>query len=85
MSYNIFYSSKATRQLKKLNKPIKIQIMKKISELEKNPELGKPLGNILKNKRSLHTGKYRVVYSIKEQEIIIAKIEHRDKAYRRPI
>lgn len=83
MNYKIFYSTEAVKQIKKLNKPIKIQMMKKIIELENKPELGKPLGNVLKSKRSLYIGKYRAVYSIKGEEILIAKIEHRKRVYRR--
>ncbi|MDO8647356.1 MAG: type II toxin-antitoxin system RelE/ParE family toxin [Candidatus Diapherotrites archaeon] len=77
MAQNIFYSTCAVRQIKKLDNSLKIQLSKKISELRENPELGKPLGNILKNKRSLHIGKFRVLYSIKEKDIIIAEVGHR--------
>ena len=81
MSYELSYSDKASKQLAKLDRSIKIQLMKKFGELEQNPLLGKPLGNILKNQRSLHVGKFRAVYFIKEQKILITKIKHRKKAY----
>ena len=81
MTYRIFYSSKSETQLKKLNKQTKIQIIKKVSELSKNPELGKPLKNVFKNYRSLHVGKYRIIYTIKGNNIIIAKVGHRKQIY----
>jgi len=81
MDYTVFYSIMAVKQVKKLDKSLKIQLLKKISELRENPELGKPLGNVLKNKRSLHVGKFRVLYSIKEKDIIIAEIGHRKSIY----
>jgi len=81
MSCNLFYSTTAVRQIKKLDKPLRTQVLKKISELQTNPEIGKPLGNILKNKRSLHIGKYRVLYSIKEKDMIIAEVGHRKNIY----
>lgn len=83
MAYEIKYSSKAFRQLKKLDKPIQEQVVKAIEKISENPLLAKPLSNVFKNYRSEHAGKYRIVFSIKEKEIIIAKIEHRKKAYRR--
>ena len=84
MSYDVEYSSRARRQLKKLDKSIARQVLKAIEKIAENPLMGKPLSNIFKNKRSEHTGKYRVVFSIKDNAIIIAKIEHRKKAYRKP-
>ena len=77
----IFYSSEFIKQIKKYNKNVQIQIIKKLKQLENNSELGKPLKNVLKNNRSLHIGKYRVVYSIKGKEIIVAKVDHRKDVY----
>jgi len=77
----IFYSSEFIKQIKKYNKDLQVQIIKKLKQLEKNPELGKPLTNALKNNRSLHIGKFRVIYSIKGNEIIIAKVDHRKDVY----
>jgi mRNA interferase RelE/StbE len=77
----IFYSTEFIKQIKKYNKDLQTQIVKKLKQLETNPELGKPLSNVLKNNRSLHIGKYRVLYSIKGEEIIIAKIDHRKDVY----
>jgi len=77
----IFYSSEFIKQIKKYNKDLQVQIMKKLKQLGKNPELGKPLTNALKNNRSIHIGKFRVVYSIKGNEIIIAKVDHRKDIY----
>lgn len=78
----IFYSTEFVKQLKKFNKNLQFQIIKKLKQLEKNPKLGKPLVNTLKNNRSIHIGKYRVVYSIKNNEIIIAKVDHRKDVYK---
>ena len=81
MAYKIEYSSHAFEQLKKLDKPIQKQILKRLERLAENPELAKPLSNIFKNYRSEHIGKYRIIFSVKENTIIIAKIEHRKKVY----
>lgn len=81
MTYKIFFEPKTFSELKKFDKHLKIQILKKVKQLEQNPEIGKPLGNVLKNQRSLHIGKFRVLYTVKGQDIIIAKIKHRKHIY----
>jgi len=82
MAFEIEYSSKAFSQLQKLDKPTQIQILKRLEVLSENPFLAKPLSNVFKNYLSEHIGKYRVIFSIKENTMLIAKIEHRNKAYR---
>ena len=79
--YKIEYSSLAFEELKRLDKPVQKQILKRLERLAQNPELAKPLSNAFKNYRSEHIGKYRVIFSIKENTLLIAKIKHRKKAY----
>lgn len=83
MIYERLFSPRAKKELEKLDKSIKIQIIKKIRELENNPKLGKPMLNILKNTRSLHVGDYRIIYYIREdhKRIIITKVGHRRNVY----
>lgn len=81
MTFDISYSREAAKELADLDRAVQIQILKKIIQLQKQPEMGKPLSNVLKSKRSLHIGKYRVVYIIDKQEIIIARIGHRKDVY----
>lgn len=83
MGWEIFYSPKAANDLRKLDKSVKIQVKKKIEKLSFNPELGKSLRNIYKNKRSLHVGKLRILYSFNSNQIIIARIRHRKTAYKK--
>ena len=81
MKYSIGFSAKAAQDLEGLDKAIREQIYKKIGKLESNPELGEPLSNVLKNKRRLHIGKYRVIYVIEGDVIAIAKVGHRKDVY----
>ena len=81
MSYGIDYSSEAERALEKLDKAVKIQILKKIEHLQENPELGEPLSNVLKGKWRLHIGKWRIIYTVSENCVTIAKIGHRKGVY----
>ena len=82
MAYEIEYSSTALKQLRKLDKPTQKQVLKSIEKIAENPMLAKPLSNVFKNYRSEHSGKHRIVFSIKGNLVIVAKIEHRKKAYR---
>lgn len=83
MIYERLFFPQAKKELEKLDKSIKVQIVKKIRELNENPELGKPMSNFLKNTRSLHVGDYRIIYYIKEEykKIIIIKVGHRRNVY----
>ena len=60
------------------------RIIHKIIEICKNPELGKPLQNVLKGKRRVHVGSFVLVYSIdkKNETVIFLDFEHHDKVYR---
>jgi mRNA-degrading endonuclease RelE of RelBE toxin-antitoxin system len=84
MAFEIEYSTKAIEQLKKLDKPTAIQILKALKKISENPFLAKPLSNVFKNYRSEHAGKYKIVFSIKGNTLIIAKMERRKTAYDTP-
>ena len=81
MAYSIEYSTEAAWQLGKLDRAAQIQLLRKIARLAENPELGKPLGNVMKTKRSLRVGKYRAVYSIAGKAVLVARIAHRKSVY----
>ncbi|KCZ70962.1 addiction module toxin, RelE/StbE family [Candidatus Methanoperedens nitroreducens] len=71
-------------KLKKKDNSLYQRVIHKIIEISKNPELGKPLRNVLKGKRRIHVGSFVLFYSIdKENEIVtFLEFEHHDKAYR---
>ncbi|MBR9678301.1 MAG: type II toxin-antitoxin system RelE/ParE family toxin [Nanoarchaeota archaeon] len=79
----VFYSTEFVKWIKKQDKTIQKQILNKLFKLKQDPMLGKPLRNIFKDYRSLYVGKVRVIYSIKEKSIIVAKAEHRKKIYKK--
>ena len=76
MSDFTFYDE-AKKDLSKLNKSIQDLFVKKLAQIIRNPEIGKDLGH--KNNLNLaglkkvyfDNKRYRIVYEIKEQEIII--------------
>jgi mRNA interferase RelE/StbE len=84
MTYSIFFSPQAFKDLENLNKSSKKKLIVSIEKLEESPKhYGKRLKNI--NLWSLRTGKYRIIFEIddKKQEIRIHAIGHRKKIYRK--
>jgi addiction module RelE/StbE family toxin len=59
------------------------QLAKKLKELAKNPEIGKPLRNKLKGSRRLHIGHYILIYKVDKKKQVITLIDyaHHDEAY----
>lgn len=71
-------------KLKKKDKSLHEEIGKKILKLAENPELGKPLMNVMAGLRRIHVGGSKVlIYEIKETEkkIYFISLDNHDKAY----
>jgi len=81
--YKIILEKKSESFFRKLEKKEQEIIVKKFNELEKNPELGKPLTASLAGLWSLRFGDYRAIYQIKQNElvILILKLGHRKNIY----
>lgn len=77
-------SKDAQKQYSRLPKPQKSKILKKLTELERNPYVGKKLEGELKGLYSLRAWPYRILYGINEDKQIIEvhKIAHRQGAYK---
>ena len=86
MSYTALWHEDALKDLKKINKKDAEKIIEKVETyLTKDPQqLGKPLKTHLKGFYRYRIGKYRVIYIIKENEllIIILKVGKRDEVYK---
>ena len=85
--FNIRIENELEKKMIKLKKKDKIlytALYKKVLQLMENPYLGKPLRNVLKNKRRVHIGPFVLIYEIneKEKEIVLLKFEHHDKVYK---
>jgi len=83
--YNIIYTEGALEDLKKLPSTILKRVEKAIqSKLALNPiDFGKPLQYSYKGYRRLRVGDYRIIYHVKDREIIvvIVEVQHRSKVY----
>jgi len=81
--YNIEFDKKAADFFKKLDKSLQNRIGKKIELLKNNPRLGIPLVGNLSGFYKLRVGDYRIIYQIKNEQLIILvlDIEHRKSIY----
>jgi len=79
--YTLLFDKKFKVDLKKLDESVRDRILRKVFQLEKYPELGKHL--IAIDLWSLRIGKYRVLYTIKKNElqVLVLTVDHRRKAY----
>ncbi len=78
---NIIFSESFKKDYKKINKDLRIKILKQIKKLTQNPHVGKPLRKPLHGYRSIRIKPYRVLYTFSKDEIVIHIIEHRDHVY----
>lgn len=81
---NFLISNKARKKLEKLqhNDPEQhLHVLKKIKQIEENPEHYKPLSGELYGYRRVHIGDFVLIYEIEENRIIIMDYDHHNKIY----
>lgn len=87
MTYTIFLSSKAEKQVKKLSKDVKERIRGGLLKLAEDPyRKGTIKVKGTDNIRRLRVGRYRVLYVVlkEKKEVVVVKIEKREEStYRR--
>lgn len=81
--YNISLDINAKKFLKKLKKIEQEKILNKIKKLKQNPNLGKRLSGNLFGLWRLRIDKYRILYKIIEDKLIIVVLDigHRKNIY----
>ena len=87
MIYKIIAHSRVQKELQKLFEKDKVRynhVKKRLEILSDNPQIGKPLRNILKGKWRIHIGSFVIIYEIDKENssIILLDFEHHDNAYR---
>lgn len=75
---------KSLQKLAKKDKRYYESVVRKILQIADNPEIGKPLRNVLKGKRRVHIGHFVLIYEVdeKEKKISFLDFEHHDDAYK---
>ena len=81
--YSLKFEKRAADFFRKLDKNIQEKIGKKIEFLKNNPQLGKPLTGNLAGLWSLRVDKYRILYRILNDKLIILVLDigHRKNIY----
>ena len=81
--YSIQFTKSAQKELRRIPKKDQLRIITRIQELSRDPRpvKGKKLTN--EEKYRVRQGNYRILYQIKDEELIIVlvKIRHRKEAY----
>ena len=63
------------------DKNIKIKLYKQVKKIVENPSVSKPLKHDLKGERTIYIKPYRLIYSFKENKIILLRFFHRKEVY----
>jgi len=83
MSYNLVYTCRAEKDIKKLDPVIKRQISKTILKLQNNLlEYSEKLTNPEIGTYRLRIGDYRIVFDIEGKDVVILRIGHRKEIYK---
>ncbi len=85
MSFSIRIKESAAREVKRIAEPERTRIVAVIDRLAETPRLGAALKGDLRGLRRLRVGDYRVVYEVRDDELIVlaVRVAHRREAYRR--
>ena len=70
------------KSLKKKNVLLR-QLDNKIAKILREPELGKPLRNVLRNYRRIHIGSHVLIYEIQQREVRLLDFDHHDRIYKK--
>jgi mRNA interferase RelE/StbE len=83
--YTILFTREARRNVDKLDPSIRRIVKKAIESLAVNPGKGKSLAYDLAGLHSLRTSDYRIIYRIRENELLIVVIAvgHRREIYKK--
>lgn len=83
MTYRILYTEEAARRIRKLDGAVKERVRKAIVRISEHPELGKRLTGLLSDRWSYRMGDWRILYKIREAEVVILilTVGHRSKVY----
>lgn len=56
---------------------------KQIGKILKEPMLGKPLRNVLRNYRRIQLGSFVLIYEVHQNEIRLLDFDHHDRVYKK--
>lgn len=65
-----------------LDNSVHIRAKKAVDKIQENPELGKPLGNVLHKFFSEHFGRWRIIYKYDDENVYLLACSKRKKVYK---
>lgn len=71
------------KSLKKRKPDLLRELDGQIMKILREPKLGKPLRNVLRNYRRVHIGSYVLLYEIHQQEVRLLDFDHHDNIYKK--
>jgi addiction module RelE/StbE family toxin len=77
----VIYTEKFEKEVKKIDNFIKDKVIKQISKIVQNPNVGKPLRYNLKGERTIYVKPFRIIYSFSNNTIYFLRFEHRKDVY----
>jgi mRNA interferase RelE/StbE len=83
MKYNILLSHKFDRDFSRLERTLQDRVVDGLRELKENPHAGKQLKGKLKDLWSWRIGKYRILYQIQDDKLMVfvISVHHRKHVY----
>ena len=80
--YELVFTKEFLRKIKKLDRKTQVRVLRSLKVLEKNPFSGKRLTGPLTDLMSLRQGKYRIIYQVRNSQVILRTVGHRKDVYR---
>ena len=80
MIFKVTRSPLFLKQVKNLDNFMLQKLKKQILKIIENPNVGKPL-KYKRGERSLYIKPFRLIYSVRGEELILLKFDHRKKVY----
>lgn len=74
----VIFDSHFSKQLNKLDKPLRERVEKQIDKIILDPETGKPMRNLRKGTREVYVNPFRLSYIYTGDNIIFNEIYHKD-------
>jgi mRNA interferase RelE/StbE len=83
MAFDIYFSQRAAKEFKKLDKQIQKRIIEKLTEYaaDENLSEAKKLINSKLGQWRYRVGNYRIIFDLSGKEIQILKVAHRSEVY----
>lgn len=81
--FELRISKKAEKQIKKLKREYRAEVIEALTAIKEDPLLGKPLDRDLNGKFSYRFASYRIIYKVNQKDKIVEILwaDHRGRVY----